>query len=244
MIDFEKNLLTTLLMGAIGLMGLIGVAFIGMYFLTDVDFVDPAVERSVALNPVEAPETGLAELSQYATIIERPVFFPDRRLPVLLEEVQENELVEIAPIPEPDPVEPLKAAIAGIIITPEYRVAMVTDEVAGKVMIMREGMNFEGEQAAWQLQSITPRKADFVSIDGQSSALELQVYTKGLVAGNSGVASKEIQREGQGSDETQDEAAAQSRADLIRQRVAERRAELRARAQERVGQQEQTEQEP
>lgn len=243
MIDFEKNLLTTLLLGAIGLMGLIGVAFIGVYFITDVDFVDPADERAVALNPVEAPETGLLALDEYATIVQRPVFFPDRQLPVL-EENQSTEVVEIAPIPEPDPVEPLKAAIAGIIITPESRIAMINDEVAGKVMIMREGMSLEGDQAAWQLQSITPRKADFVSVDGQSSALELQVYTEGLVAGNSGIVSKDAQSNDQASAAAVDEAEAQSRADLIRQRVAERRAELRARAQERAEQQEQTEQEP
>lgn len=243
MIDFEKNLLTTLLVGAIGLMGLIGIGFIGLYFYTDVDFIDPADERSVALNPVQAPETGLEALGEYALIIQRPVFFPDRRLPVL-EASQGTEVVEIAPIPEPDPIEPIKAAIAGIIITPESKIAMVNDEVAGKVMIMREGMSLEGEQAAWQLQSIAPRKADFVSADGQQSALELQVYTEGLVAGNSGISAPPSQSNEEDSANETDEAEAQSRADLIRQRVAERRAELRARAQERAEQQAQTQQEP
>lgn len=241
MIDFEKNLLTSLLIGAIGLMGLIGVAFLGVYFLTDVDFIDPADERAVALNPVEAPDTGLEALGQYSMIIERPVFFPDRRLPVL-EEAPDQTVVEIEPIPEPEPVEPLKAAVAGIIITPEARIAMVNDEVAGKVRIMREGMSLEGEQAAWQLQSISERKADFVSVDGQRSALELKVYTKGLIAGNSGVQVSQSTEDAQAG--TEDEEAAQTRAELIRQRVAERRAELRARAQERAEQREQQPQEP
>lgn len=238
MIDFEKNLLTTLLLAAIGVMGLIGVAFFGVYFLTDVDFVDPADERSAALNPVEAPETGLEDLGQYAVIIERPVFFPDRRLPVLVAE-EETAVVEVAPPPEPDPMEPLQASIAGIILTPEYRVALVNDQVANKTMIMREGSSFEGEQAGWQLTQINARTADFVSADGQRSALELKVYTEGLVSGSTGTAAPAPET----SAETDGESA-QNRAELIRQRVAERRAELRARAAERAEEQEPREQEP
>ncbi|HEY7906115.1 MAG TPA: hypothetical protein VIC53_04245 [Wenzhouxiangella sp.] len=239
MLDVEKNLLTTLLVAFVGVLGLVGLVFLGSFLRTHVDRIAPADEQAISANPVEAPDTGLEELGQYAAIIERPVFFPDRRLPVLAM-AEENEEVDFEPIPEPDPIEPLKAVVAGIIITPEAKIAMVNDEVAGKVMVLREGMSLEGEQAAWQLSEITERKAEFVSVDGQRSALELQVYTEGLVAGDSGLAANTTQGDGAASGEQVDPEEAQSRADLIRQRVAERRAELRARAAERAQGQEST----
>ena len=233
MFDLEKNLLTTVLAAILGFLGLVGLVFVGLFLTSGVDRIKPADGQVISANPVEVPDTGLEELAEYAMIIERPVFFPDRRLPELAV-AQEVVETEIEPIPEPDPIEPLKAAVAGIIITPEAKIAMVNDEVAGKVMVLREGMSLEGEQAAWQLSEITPRKADFVSVDGQRSALELQVHTEGLVAGNSGLATNAAQAEAAQSADAVDPEEAQSRAELIRQRVAERRAELRARAAERA----------
>ncbi len=235
MLDVEKNLLTTMLLAFVGIMGLVGLVFLGLFLRTHVDRIAPADEQAITASPVKAPDTGLEELGEYAMIIERPVFFPDRRLPELaLAEENDDEEEAFAAIPEPDPIEPLKAVVAGIIITPEAKIAMVNDEVAGKVMVLREGMSLEGEQSAWQLNEITARKADFVSVDGQRSALELQVYTEGLVAGNSGLAVNAAENDGAASGEQADAEEAQSRAELIRQRVAERRAELRARAAERA----------
>lgn len=233
MFDLEKNLLTTVLVAILGCLGLVGLVFAVLFVTSGVDRIQPVDSQVISANPVEAPDTGLEELAEYAMIIERPVFFPDRRLPELAvtEEVVDTA---IESIPESDPIEPLKAVIAGIIITPEAKIAMVNDEVAGKVMVLREGMSLEGEQAAWQLSEITPRKADFVSVDGQRSALELQVHTEGLVAGNSGLAANATPDEAAQSAEAVDPEEAQSRAELIRQRVAERRAELRARAAERA----------
>ena len=230
MLDLEKNLLTTVLVGASGLLGLVGVLFIGLYFLTDVRFVDPAQERSSELSVVQAPKTGLDELAAYSAITERPVFFPDRRLPVM--EVAQNEDEIDEPEVEIEPVDPLEAAVAGIIIAPEYRVALVNDKVANDVVIMREGQSFEGDQAPWRLTEIGPRGANFVSSDGQETALALNVYTDGLPANQAGRAAAM----GQNGDSSEGDDP-QSRADLIRQRVAERRAELRARAERRAAQQ-------
>ncbi|MDR9453921.1 MAG: hypothetical protein RI542_08305 [Wenzhouxiangella sp.] len=229
MLDLEKNLLTTVLVGASGVFGLVGAMFMGLYFLTDVRFIDPAEEQSTELSLVQAPETGLEELAAYSAITERPVFFPDRRLPVM-EVAQTDETIDEPEI-EIEPVDPLDAVVAGIIIAPDYRVALVNDKVAGEVKIMREGMSFEGDQAPWRLTEIGARGANFVSVDGQETALELNVYTEGLAMGSSGQSAS-----GGGASEQTD--SPQSRADLIRQRVAERRAELRARA-ERSAQQQQ-----
>jgi len=229
MFDLEKNLLTTALVVLLGFLGLMGLVFVGLFLSSGVDRIKPAGGQAISAQPVEAPDTGLEALAEYAMIIERPVFFPDRRLPELAV-AEETIETELEPMPEADPIEPLRAVVAGIIITPEAKIAMVNDEVTGKVMVLKEGMSLEGEQAAWQLSEITPRKADFVAADGQRSALELQVYTQGLVAGNPGMATNEAPDDPGTASQATDSEEAQSRADLIRQRVAERRAELRARA--------------
>ena len=154
MLDLEKNLLSTVLIGASGLFGLLGLIVVGIYFLTDVRFIGPADDQAFELNRVEAPYTGLAGLSAYSAIVERPVFYPDRQLPV--EEVAQADDSQAEPEPEVDPIDPLQATVAGIILSPDYRAALVSDQVAGNVVIMKEGMPFEGEQAPWRLAEIGP----------------------------------------------------------------------------------------
>ncbi|MDR9390302.1 MAG: hypothetical protein RI549_08120 [Wenzhouxiangella sp.] len=239
MLDLDKNLLTTALIGASGVFGLVGLIFIGVYFLTDVRFIGPAPDQALELSLVEAPDTGLDELGAYSAIVERPVFFPDRQLPVMEVEVAQDESSDEAPEPEIDPIDPLQAVVAGIIIAPDYRVALVNDQVADDVVIMREGMSFEGDQAPWQLAEIGPERVRFVSSDGQETDLALKVYTEGLAMGSSNRRADG----GDGGDDGETADDPQSRADLIRQRVAERRAELRARA-ERQAAQQQAAQEP
>ncbi len=230
MLDLEKNLLTTVLIAASGLFGFVGLVFVGVYFLTDVRFIAPAPDQALALDLVEPPDTGLEALSAYSAIVERPVFFPDRQLPVVEVADAEGSEEESEPEPEVDPVDPLQAVVAGIIIAPDYRAALVNDRVADDVVILREGMSLKGDQAPWRLTEIEPERVRFVSSDGQQTDLALKVHTDGLPTGSS-------------SNRTDDAAAAsaseeaQSRADLIRQRVAERRAELRARAERRAAQQ-------
>ncbi len=236
MLDLEKNLLTTVLIGASGVFALVGLIYVGVYFLTDVRFIGPAPDEALELNLVEAPETGLDDLAAYSAIIERPVFFPDRQLPVAEVAQSEDSSEDAEAEPEVDPIDPLKAVVAGIIIAPDYRAALVNDQVAGKVEILQEGMSLKGDQAPWRLTEIDPERVRFVSSDGQETDLALKVHTDGLAMGPSG--------RSDGGDEGETADDPQSRADLIRQRVAERRAELRARAQRRATQQSMSEPEP
>ena len=239
MLDFERNLLTSVLMIALALLGAIALLLVIGHWRSGVDRIAAAGDGSVPPVTVAEADAGLEAFDHYATITQRPLFFPDRRLPVLVQHIDEPE-PEPEPEPEIDPIDPLRAVIAGVIITPEMKLALVNDQEAGQVMILREGMSLEGPQAAWRLTGIEERGVAFESSDGQRSTLELTVYTDNLIAGDSGLrppaSADDAEREAETAEaETE---AARSRAEEIRQRVAERRAELRAEAERRARQQE------
>ncbi len=244
MLDPQRNLLTVILVGALGLLG--ATALVMMFFLgrVDVDRIPASGDAAVDDVQVDVPETGLAAFEEYSTIMERPVFFSDRRLPVVeLVEVDDDEDDEPEPEVEEE-ITDLKAGIAGIVITPEMKLAMVHDETAGKTLVLREGMSLEGEQAAWMLESIQAREVSFVSVDGRRTDLELKVHTSGLTVETPRPESRMARRDRadepteptdereQRTEEPSDEARA--RAEEIRRRVAERRAELRAEAERRA----------
>lgn len=257
LIDPQRNLLTTLLVSAAGALILAAVVQQVVVGRVDIDRIPMIGSSSVGDSQVDVPETGLADFSDYTAITDRPVFFSDRRLPVV-ELVEGDDGVEepIGPIEEEEAVEALKAVVAGIIITPDMRLALVRDEASNKTVTLREGMSLEGEQAAWRLDSIAARTVSFVSVDGRQSELELKINTAGLQAGSPGQiqtpASRRASQAEEPAAERQTEAAeqqpvndngaeadARARAEEVRRRVAERRAELRAEAERRAQQQRQ-----
>jgi general secretion pathway protein N len=245
LLDTRNNLLTVLLLATIAVLGLaMAVQFIVMG-RADPDRIAPRGSTQVDRVEVDVPDTGLAEITTYGSITERPVFFSDRQLPVI-EMPTEEELAaaELEPVEEEAPVEELKAAVAGIIVTPDLRLAMIRDDAANETVVLREGMSLEGEQAAWRLDSIDPRQVNFISVDGRESLLELSVNTSSLAAGSSGLSSRGEDQNpapGQGDDQSQptdpevsQQSDARARAEEVRRRVAERRAELRAEAERRA----------
>ncbi len=251
MLDFRRNLLTTLLVIATGALVLTGGAAALLMGRPDVASIPPRGETEADEVQVDVPQTGLEDFSSYSAIVERPVFFSDRELPVV-EAPGDEEEVALDEEEEVEEVKDLEAAVAGIVITPELKLAMVSDEQAGKTFVLREGMSLEGEQAAWKLETIEPRLVSFVSVDGRKTDLELQVNTSGLTAPPSASSESEGQQQeteqeeggqpSQPADEREASDEARARAEEIRRRVAERRAELRAEA-ERRAQQRQQEQE-
>ena len=248
MLDFQRNLLTTLLAIGTGAVVLAGGALAFLMGRPDVASIPPRGQTQAAEVQVDVPQTGLEDFSSYSAIVERPVFFSDRQLPVV-EAPGDEEQIALEEEEEVEEVKDLEAAVAGIVITPELKLAMVSDEQAGKTFVLREGMSLEGEQAAWKLETIEPRLVSFVSVDGRKADLELQVNTSGLtVPPSASRASEGQQQEAQQQQagqptqpadgrEASDEARA--RAEEIRRRVAERRAELRAEAERRAQQRQQ-----
>ena len=245
MIDTRENLLTTILAGLTGLLVLLGLALLVIFGRVGVDRVAPSGDTSVPSVEVASAESGLEPLEEYAEIVRRPVFFSDRRLPVLEVAGVDEDLMpepEVEEEAEEEPVPDLKATVAGIIITPEMRMAMIRDGEADRTVLLREGMSLEGEQAAWQLERIDSRLVHFVSADGQSTGLELEVNTRGLTRPSAAQRAVDEGRAEPQADENdaagpEADAEARTRAEEIRRRVAERRAELRAEAERRAQEQ-------
>ena len=243
MIDTRNNLLTTILVGLVGLAVLVGLVLFMTLGRVDVDRIAPIGEIHVDRVEVAVPQSGLEAFDEYGEIVRRPVFFSDRRLPVVeLVEVEEEPEAEYEEEIEEEPISDLKASVAGIIITPEMRIAMINDQEANRTLVLREGMSLEGEQAAWRLDRIDSRQVDFVSGDGQRTGLELKVNTRGLTRPS---AAQRAVAEGRAEPQADEEdlataevdADARTRAEEIRRRVAERRAELRAEAERRAQEQ-------
>lgn len=243
--DLQRNLLTTLLAAGIGVLVITGAVVALLMGRPDVSAIPPQGNTDAAEVEVDVPETGLQDFSAYSAIIERPVFFSDRRLPVV-EAPGDKEQVAMEE-EEVEEIEDLKASVAGIVITPDMKLAMVSDEQAGKTFVLREGMSLEGEQAAWKLDVIEPRQVSFVSVDGRQTDLELRVNTSGLTAPAAVSSPDESQQAPEQSeqeaapqgDQQQASEEARARAEEIRRRVAERRAELRAEAERRARQRDQ-----
>jgi general secretion pathway protein N len=243
-IDAQHNLLSVLLLGGIGLFGLLG----GLNFLLlghgSADSIEPASAGLPTTGEARAPTQDIGELERFAVIMERPVFFEDRQLPVIDDaELANEEPVEDVPVVEEVPE--LEASVAGIIITPDLRLAMIADKQGRETQVLEEGMALEGELSAWKLTEIRPRSVRFATDAGRSADLELQVETNALAAG--APPSRPPQRDqpipqtapsaNSPTSDTEAQAAARARAEEIRRRVAERRAQLREEAERRAREQ-------
>lgn len=233
--DPQRNLLTVLLTATLAIVALAGAASWLFMGRPDVEAIAAAELGENEQIRVRSPETGLKEPAAYAEITQRPVFFADRRLPDLDElggEDDEALVEEVSDEPAPE----LDARVAGIIITPELRLAMILEPSSNTTQVLREGMSMEGKMAAWRLDEIRPRSVRFMADDGNEAELELEVQTAALArssrasgggrsrqaAGNGEAASPEVNEE------------ARRRAEEVRRRVAERRAQLRAEAERRA----------
>ena len=241
-LDTRHNLLSVMLMAGIAFLVLLGLVAFLLFGRVDVENITPTrandsmVDRPVSQNPE------LADPDQYAIITERPLFFADRQLPVI--ELADGS--DAAAEDDPEPVAEveipaLEATVAGIIITPEARLAMITDNSSNRTLVLREGMAMAGEKSAWKIARIRPRGVEFETDGGRTEALELKVETAALKTGaqprrqTAQAAEPEQQAEApaEQADGEDAEAQARARAEEIRRRVAERRAQLRAEAERR-----------
>ncbi|MEM7053674.1 MAG: hypothetical protein AAF446_03910 [Pseudomonadota bacterium] len=247
-LDTERNLLTVLLLGSMAGLVLLGLLFFVLLGRVNVDAIDPATLPPRANIEGARSEIALDELSEFAVITHRPLFFADRQLPVIDsgEEIVEAPVVE-EHVEEPTP--DLNAKVAGIVITPDMKLAMVNDRNTNETLVLREGMSMEGDKAAWRIDEIRDRGVRFVTDRGEEAELELEVETRALAGApppprranqpaaeanaqpNQPVANQEQQQDA--------EAAARARAEEVRRRVAERRAQLRAEAERRAREQQQ-----
>lgn len=245
-LDTRNNLLSVILVAMIALVvltGLMAALFMGRVDVSRINAATVA-DGDIALQTARSP--GLPEFSEFSMVLERPVFFEDRTLPVieLADDGEQGETPEESPAPVAE-LPALKAKVAGIIITPELKIAMVTDNDSRETLILREGMAMAGDKSVWKISEIQPRGVRFETDSGKSEQLELEVETKALAAGaqppvrSAAAAPQEAvaaDTPAQNEQDSDAEAAARARAEEIRRRVAERRAQLRAEAQRRAEQ--------
>jgi general secretion pathway protein N len=179
-------------------------------------------------------QTPLGALSDYAQVGERPLFNPDRR-----------------PIPPPaaGPVEgappappPFDVVLTSVILSGDTRIAIVLDKKSNKSQSVKLGDALAGEQSAWKLVELAPRKAVFESPAGRSEA-ELRVFDGSGGEAPTPVASSAVegapaQNPAATATNTDPAAAAnaaqpqtpEARAELIRRRIEERRRQMREEA--------------
>lgn len=242
-LDTRNNLLSVMLMAGIAFLLLLGLAAFLLFGRADVETIAPTrapdsmIDRPVSQNPE------LAALGEYSTITERPLFFADRQLPVIELADGSDAAMEAEPEPVAEVEIPeLGATVAGIIITPETKLAMITDNSSNETLVLREGMAMAGEKSAWKIARIRPRGVEFETEGGRTEALELEVETAALKTGaqprrqTAQAAEPEQQTEAPAEEQAggeDAEAQARARAEEIRRRVAERRAQLRAEAERR-----------
>ena len=176
-------------------------------------------------------------------ILQNPLFFADRSLPEIIDEEEAARLAaaeQQAEEQQPVTTDELDARLAGIIITPDKRIAMIADNKSKKTLVLREGMALEGEQAGWQLAQISERTVSFAAGE-ESTELELQVNTESLRAPAANTRTKRRQQASDTASDNQQQNAQEIRnqasnaasqreqtAAEIRRRIAERRAQLRA----------------
>ena len=108
----------------------------------------------------EFGDTGIVAppMAQLVDMMERPLFFPDRRMP-------EPE-VEEAPPPR---VTPLRLKLEGVAIAGGSRVAVLLNLNGKSLMQLKEGESHEG----WTLDTLTSTSARFSRRDGQTAELSL-----------------------------------------------------------------------
>lgn len=188
----------------------------------------PALDLSQARSPLQPLET-------YADIGERPLFSDDRRP---LPPPEEEAVAEEAP---PPPAAPLDIAVTSIIMTPDVRIAIVTDNKTGSSQSLRVGQTLEGEQSAWTLAELEPRKAVFSGPTGRSS-VDLRVFngtgaqapspapSAAAASGEEAAASPAQAQDPVAEPSAGEPMTPESRAEMIRRRIEERRRQMREEA--------------
>jgi hypothetical protein len=149
---------TRLLIAANLLMGLVVVAHLLLPAQPGTANAETTDGSNAALP--EFGDTGIAAppMAQLVDMTERPLFFPERRMP-------EPE-VEQAP---PPPMTPLRLKLEGVAIAGGSRVAVLLNLNGKSLMQLKEGESHEG----WTLDSVTSTSAKFSRSDGQTSELSL-----------------------------------------------------------------------
>lgn len=140
------------------------------YSLADLDADDapPPVEVSLT---AEMPRMPAA--ATYADVLVRPLFNESR---------QPEALPDAGVAASPAASAPLNVSVSGIIITPDARIALVTNNANQQTERVRVGQPLGGDQSAWTLTELKPRAAVFDGGSLGTQEIELTTDTAGIPA--------------------------------------------------------------
>ena len=175
----------------------------------------------------EVPELEEARpMEEYAVIVDRPVFNENRQ-PIIGGEVPDGE---DDPLAQLEDVEAPDVELAGVVITPNVRIATLRLKGEAESLLALEGHPLEGNFGSWHLSRVEPRSAVLESADGERVELDLMIHDAMIDAPPPGaqVPSDEAGETGGKAEEERP----MTRAEEIRQRIAQRREELRRAAEE------------
>ncbi len=127
----------------------------------------------IALKAGERRTSVLAPFSQYAELLQRPLFNEDRKPTPVEEEVSETPAATVAV---------LDAQLTGVILMPKVKLAMIRENASGKGLRVRLGSELDGTLSGWRLVELEPRKAVFEAQGQQQQVLELAVDKAGAPA--------------------------------------------------------------
>lgn len=188
--------------------------------------LDPELQQKLI-----SVDTSLPSYGEFAEVEQRPLFSADRR-PQVIAPPPTIETKEVTP-----PV-PLNASLAGIVLTPTTRVALVRDNGTQQVNRIHEGMPLPGELAGWRLKELSARNAVFDGGSQGEAELKLDPAAEAPPApptpaaapatpGNPPVQPDPGKDDGQNQQQANDAAAREAE---VRRIIEERRRQMREEA--------------
>lgn len=176
------------------------------------------------------PQLAAAEsIEKFTVITDRPVFNESRQ-PVI--GVADDEAESDDENSTEDNVDAPDVELAGVVITPDVRVATLRLKDSPESLLAKEGEPLQGNYGSWYVSRIEPRQAILESNSGEQVKLELQIHDAMI---------DEPPKPVMDSDASGTDAAGEpeeagdpnlTRAEEIRQRIQQRREELRRAAEE------------
>ena len=168
-------------------------------------------------------------IEKYAVIVDRPVFNESRQPVIGLadEDTEEEDVASIENVDAPE------VELAGVVITPDVRVATLRLKDSPESLLAFEGQPLEGDFGSWHLSRIEPRLAILESDAGEQVELQLQIHDAMMTEPPKPAADPGAQAPAE--DGSQAEEAGDpnmTRAEEIRQRIQQRREELRRASEE------------
>lgn len=130
--------------------------------------VPPPVEVSLTADLPRMPAA-----ATYADVLVRPLFNESR---------QPEALPDAGAAAAPTSSAPLNVKVSGIILTPEARIALVTNNANQQTERVRVGQPLGGDQSAWTLAELSPRAAVFDGGALGRQEIELTTDTTGAAA--------------------------------------------------------------